>query len=88
LRGVHVDHVGAQSLAGNLEAKQGAGAVLEEGVDDGQAREPIRALVRLAVQIDPLFRFVEQEQDFPRGKAGQPRQVAVREGGGTGWRGS
>jgi len=85
LRGVHVDHVGAQSLAGNLEAKQGAGAVLEEGVDDGQAREPIRALVRLAVQFDPLFRLVEQEQDLPRSQARQAGEVAVRKGGGASW---
>ena len=72
LRGVHVDHVGPQPLAGDFEAQQRAGAVFEEGVDDRQAGQQPGALLGLAVQRHPLFRLVEQEQQFMRGK---PRQA-------------
>ena len=73
LRGVHVDHVGAQPLAGDLERQQRAGRVFEEGVDDRQPGQPVVALLRLAVEFDPLLRLVEQEQDLVRGEAGDAR---------------
>ena len=82
---LHVDHVGAEPLAGDFKRQQRAGGVLEERVDDRQSGEAIGALLRLAIQFDPLFGLVEQKQDLPRSKAGKARQVAVREGGGSGW---
>jgi hypothetical protein len=78
---MHVDHVCPQSLAGNLEAQQRAGGVLEEGVDDGQPGQPVDALVRLTVEINPLFRLVEQEQDLPWSQTRQAGQVAVLDSG-------
>jgi hypothetical protein len=61
---VHVDDIRAQPLASDLEAQQRARRIFEEGVDDGEAGQRIVMFVPLAVQIDPLFRLVEQEQDF------------------------
>ena len=79
--GMHVDHVGPQSLAGNFEAQQRAGRILEEGVDDRQPGQQVGALVPLAVEVDPLFGLVQQEEQFVRSKPGETQQVTVREGG-------
>ena len=82
---MHVHHIRAQPLAGDLEREQRAGGVLEEGVDDGEPGQPIIALLRLAVQLHPLLGLVEQEQDLVRGKAGNAEQPAMRKSGGAGW---
>ena len=79
LRGMHVDDIGAKPLAGDLERQQRARGVLEKGVDQRQPGESLVALVPLAVELDPLFGFVEQEQDFVRGQPGDPDQSAMRE---------
>ena len=59
--------------------------VFKEGVDDGQARQPVSAFVRLAIEIDPLLCLIKQEQDLPRSQARQASEVAVRKGGGARW---
>ncbi len=64
LRRMHVDHVGAEPLAGDLEAQQRARRVLEEGVDDRQPGELVGVLLGLAVERDPLLGLVEQVEDF------------------------
>jgi hypothetical protein len=78
--GVHVDDIRAQPLASDLEAQQRARRIFEEGVDDGEAGQRIVMFVPLAVQIDPLFRLVEQEQDFMPFELRDVCQVAMREG--------
>ncbi len=80
LRRMHVDHIRAQPLAGDLEAQQRARGVLEEGVDDGQAGQRVAVLAGLAVKLHPLFRLGEEEQDFVGFQRGDGNQVAVREG--------
>ena len=64
LRGMHVDHVGAQPLARDLEAQQRAGGILEEGVDDRQARQQLGMLGGLPVERDPLLGLGEQIEDL------------------------
>ncbi len=78
LGGVHIDHVGAEALAGDLEAQQRARRIFEEGVDDGQARHEIFMLRRLAVERDPLLRLVEQEQDFVPLELADADEIAMR----------
>ena len=56
----HVDGVGAQALAGQLERRPGPGRVLEEQVDDGAAAQPGGFLLRLAVDVDIAFRGIQQ----------------------------
>ena len=81
LRGMHVDHIGAEPLSGDLEREQRSGRIFEEGVDDGQAGKPVIPFLRLAVQFHPLLCFVEQKEDFVRSKTGYADKSAMREGG-------
>jgi hypothetical protein len=74
---MHVDHIGAQALARDLEGQQRARRILEKGVDDGEAAQRLDPLVGLAVQLDPAFGLIEQEQD----SWGQGRRCrAIRDG--------
>ena len=75
----HVHHVGAEPLAGELEARLGAGRGLEEHVDLGEAFQRIGALVGLAVQGDVAVGEVEDGLDVGAGKRLDAEQVAVRE---------
>ena len=78
LRGVHVDHVGAEPFARDFEAEQRARGVLEEGVDDRQPGEPVGMLVRLPVERDPLLGLVEQVVDLVRFEMTDPQEAAMR----------
>ena len=80
LRGVHVDDVGAQPLPGDLETQERPRRVLEESIDDRQSGQAVAVLLALPVEIDPLFRLVEQEQDFVALQLADAEQVAMREG--------
>ena len=84
LGSVHVHHVRAKALAGNLEGQQRARAVLEKGIDLGEAGEAAIMLAAVRpVEGNPLFRLIEEETDFMRRERGDPGQVPVRE---EGWR--
>ena len=83
LRRMHVDDVGAEPLARDLEAQQRAGRVLEERVDLGQARQPLVGHVARA-DPDPTLRLVEQERDLVRLQPGDAGEVPVRKGGAAG----
>ena len=75
-----IDHVCPQPLAGDFEAEQRAGGVLEKGVDLGKAGETIIPLGRTgAVHVHPLFGFIQQERDFPRLQLGDTEQMFMRE---------
>ena len=77
---MHVDHVRAQPLAGDLEAQQRARAVFEEGIDDRQTGQRIGMLGALPVESDPLFRLVEEEEDLVPLQLADAQQVAMRKG--------
>ena len=77
----HVHHVGAEPLAGELEARLGAGRGLEEHVDLGEAPERVGALVGLAVERDIALGEVEHRLDILARQALDAEQVAVREQG-------
>ena len=85
----HVDHVGPQPLAGQLEAGLGTGAALEEQVDLGQTPEQLQLLVGLPVQRDEAVGTLQQILDLVRLQALDPEEVLVLEtevGGGGGHR--
>ena len=63
----HVDHVGAQPLAGELEAGLGAGRALEEQVDLGQALEQLQLLVGLPVERDVSRRRGRADRSISQG---------------------
>ena len=77
LRGVHVDDIGAEPLARDLERQQRARRVFEEGVDDGEARQQIRAFLRLPVELDPVLGLVEEIKNLVPRELSDPGQVAV-----------
>ena len=54
--------------------------VLEEGVDLGEAGEPVVGLARAAVERDPRLGLVEDGEDVGGGKPLDPEQMAVGEG--------
>ena len=83
LRDRHVDDVGAEPLAGDLERQQRARRVLEEGVDQRQPGEPLVVLGAAAIELDPLLGLVEQERDLVRLEPDDSGQVPVREDGAT-----
>ena len=70
-----------EPLARDLERQQRARAVLEKGVDLGEAREPVVALGAAAIGLDPLLRLVEQEHDLVRLQPVDAGQMPVRENG-------
>ena len=73
----HVDHVGAQALAGELEAGLGAGAALEEQVDLGEAPEQLQLLVGLAVERHEAVGPLEQIVDLVRLQTLDSEQMLV-----------
>ena len=85
----HVDHVGAQPLAGQLEGALGAGRILEEKVDQRPALEQVELLGPLAVQRHEAVGQIEQlaqpatgsrsvaERKCRRGKGNGPRADLV-----------
>ena len=77
---MHVDDIGAQSLARNLKAQQRSGRSLEKGVDLGKAAQPVIMLGRLPVHRDPMFGLIKQIGNFVRLQASDPEQVPVRKG--------
>ena len=84
-RGVHVDDIRAQPLARDFERQQGAGAVLEKGVDLRHAGQPVVMFARLAlVGLRPIFRFVQQEADFPGFEVRDRQKMPMREQRATG----
>ena len=62
----HVDHVGAEALAGQFEAGAGAGAVLEEQVDQGAAAQQVALGLAGAVEQHVALGEVEQLADRGR----------------------
>jgi hypothetical protein len=79
LRDRHVDRVGAEPLAGDLERQERSGGILEKSVDQCQPGEALVGGRTGTVSLDPLLGLVEQKHDLMRGEAGYSRQVAVRE---------
>ena len=82
---MHVHHIGAQPLAGDLETQQCAGGVFNEGVDDGEARQTVVMFPPAAVQLHPLLGLVQQEQDLVALQGGNADKAGMREGGRPGW---
>ncbi len=62
----HVDHVGAEPLAGQLEAGAGAGAVLEEQIDQRAPAQQVA--LRLAGAVEQHIALGEVEQLADRGR--------------------
>ena len=62
----HVDHVGAEALAGEFEAGAGAGAVLEEQVDQGASAQQVA--LGLAGPVEQHVAVGEVEQLADRGR--------------------
>ena len=77
----HVDHVGPQPLARQLEAGLGARAALEEQVDLGEALEELQLLVGLPVERDEAVGALEQILDLERLEALDAEQMLVMEDG-------
>ena len=73
----HVDDVGAEALAGEFEAGAGAGAVLEEQVDEGAAAQQVALGFAGAVEEDVALGEVEQVGDFGGVEAFDGEQVLV-----------
>ena len=61
---LHRHHLRAEPVGGDLEAQQRARRILEEGVDDGQAVEPMVVAPRLAVIGEPALALVEDGLDL------------------------
>ena len=84
---MHVDDIRAEPLSRNLERQQRARAVLEKGVDDGKAAQPVVAFSGArTVERDPLFGLGKDEFNFPGLQSGDAQQMPVRESGGTCWK--
>jgi hypothetical protein len=60
----HVDHIGAQPLARQLEARLRARRVLEEQVHQRPALQEVELLGRLAVQADEPVGEIEEAGDL------------------------
>ncbi len=72
----HVEHIGAQPLARQLERGLGTGGRFEEQVDERAALEQGDLLVCGPAQRGIGFGQVEQGGDFGRAKAFDPKQMA------------
>ena len=81
LRGVHVDAVRAEPLAGDLERQKRARAVLEKRVDLGKPGQPLVGSRVRAVRLDPRLRLVEQERDLMWLEPVDAGEMPVREDG-------
>ena len=64
----HVDDIGAEPLAGDLERGAGARRILEEAVDQGAAAQRRRLLVGAAVELDGAVGEVEDVVDLVGGQ--------------------
>src|SRR3546814_20654435 len=79
LRGVHVDDVGAEPLARDLEGEERAGRIFEKGVDDGKSGERIVMLGRArTVEVDPLLGGIVDVGNFKRGELRAAGQMIGR----------
>ncbi len=76
----HVDHVGAEPLAGQLEGGARPRRALEEQVDLGETAQHGELLVGLAAVRDIGVGTVEQMLDFPGRQALDAEQMALAEG--------
>ncbi len=72
----------AKPFARNLEGEERPGAVLEEGVDLGEAGEPAVGLAPAPVEVDPGLGLVENGEDVGSRQPFDPEQVRVGEGRG------
>ncbi len=90
--GAHVDHVGAQPLAGQLEGALGAGRILEEQVHQRPALEQVELLRGLAVEADESVGEIQEvrhlhlvqigrRKEMPFGEREGPLQDIVQTGG-------
>ena len=61
---LHRHHLRAEAVGGDLEAQQGPRRIFEEGVDDGQAVEPVVVAPRLAIIGEPALALVEDGGDL------------------------
>ena len=88
----HVDHVGAQPLAGDLERGAGAGRILEEAVDQRAAAQFGGLLFRLPAQLDIGVGQIEHmldvlpAQPLDAEQVPVPKAVCLHEGGTIGTR--
>ena len=77
VRDRHVDHVGAQPLAGQFEAGARARRVLEEQVDQRPAAQQVALGLARAVEQHIALRQVEQMADLGRMQALDRQQVLL-----------
>ena len=76
----HVDDVGAEPLAGQLEARLGPGRALEEEIDLRQPLQELKLLLGLTVQIDEAVGPVQQVLDLERLEALDAEEMRLAEG--------
>lgn len=73
----HVHHIRAKAFARDLEAGLGAGRILEEHIDLGQALEGIGVLAGGPVLINILIRQIQYFCDLGLGQALDAEEMAV-----------
>ena len=78
----HVDHVGAQPLAGQLERGARARRALEEQVDLGAAAQDRQLLVGLAAELDVAVGAIQKMLDLAGLQPFDAEQVPMGEGSG------
>jgi hypothetical protein len=61
---LHRHHLRAEAVGGDLEAQERARRIFEEGVDDGEAVEPMVVAPRLSVIGELAFALVEDGGDL------------------------
>jgi hypothetical protein len=76
----HIDGIGAQPLAGQLEARLRPRGILEEHIDQGLALEQVQLLGRLPVQVDEDVCKIEQVHDIGRIEILRPQEMPLGEG--------
>ncbi len=77
----HVERVGAEAFAGDLERPMGARRVLVEEVDEGAPRQKREFLVRAAALLDVTVGEIEERRDVGAREALDAEKMAVRENG-------
>jgi hypothetical protein len=78
----HIDDIGAQSLAGQLERALRACRRLEEKRDQGSTLQQVDLLAHLPVQGDESVRQIQQLGNLHRVEVGSGQEMAMREGEG------
>ena len=73
----HVDDVGAEAFAGELETGAGAGAVLEEEINEGLAAQHVALGFAGAIEECVAFRQIQELADFGRVHAFDRQQVGL-----------